>query len=196
MPGVEYRGGGGVSWHFNFAFQIDRGISHVNSGLSANFSHAGGTHCGLWRGVIHSTRGPREISHSEIDLAGNPPCTCLLLDVRGPVASFPLLDGCLLLGVRWSMMFSFGIGPYIWVVRPPSGERLFAVAHHRPHRRLLPAAALRDLGPEQVPAPHRLDGWQGGCCGGCGLGPESGIRGPGRGGGWRPPPPKDVLVET
>ena len=63
--------GGGFSQHFNFAWEISRFRLTVkfpmrNSGFSANFSHTSGAHCGLWRVVIHSTRGFREISHSEI----------------------------------------------------------------------------------------------------------------------------------
>ena len=75
--------GAGVSWHFNFAREISRfkltaKFPTRNSGFSAKFSHTSGAHCGLWRGVIHSTGGLREISHSEIyhrefDLARNPP---------------------------------------------------------------------------------------------------------------------------
>ena len=66
----HYRGWG-VSWHFNFVREISRfkltaEFPARNSGFSANFSHTSGTHCGLWRVVIHSTRGLCEISHSEI----------------------------------------------------------------------------------------------------------------------------------
>ena len=87
---VCYRGGGG-SWHCNFAWEISRfkltaKFPTRNSGFSANFSHIGGTHCGLWRLVIHSTRGLREISHSEIyhrefDLARNFPPSCITKDM-------------------------------------------------------------------------------------------------------------------
>ena len=64
-------GGGGVSWHFHFAreisrFKLNAKFRTQNSGFSANFSHTSGTHCGLWRVVIYSTRGLLEISHSEI----------------------------------------------------------------------------------------------------------------------------------
>ena len=58
---VCYRGGGGVSWHLNFAWEISRfkltaKFPTRNSGFSANFSYTTSTHsthCGLWRGVIH-----------------------------------------------------------------------------------------------------------------------------------------------
>ena len=47
--------GGGVLWHFNFAWEISRfkltaKFPTRNSGFSANFSHTSSTHCGLWRG--------------------------------------------------------------------------------------------------------------------------------------------------
>ena len=47
--------GGGVSWHFNFAWEISRfkltaKFPTRNSGFSANFSYTGSTHCGLRRG--------------------------------------------------------------------------------------------------------------------------------------------------
>ena len=49
-----YRGGGGISWHFNFAweslrFKLTAKFPTRNSGSSANFSHTCSTHCGLWR---------------------------------------------------------------------------------------------------------------------------------------------------
>ena len=64
-------GGGGFSWHFNFAWEISRfkltaKFPTGDSGFSANFSHTSSTHWGLWQGVIHSTGGLREISHGEI----------------------------------------------------------------------------------------------------------------------------------
>ena len=78
--------GGGISWHFNFAWEISRfkltpKFPMRNSGFSANFSHTTSTRCGLWRGVPHKSRGVREISYSEIyhrefDLARNPPPPC------------------------------------------------------------------------------------------------------------------------
>ena len=79
----SYMGGRGISWHFNFAWGISRlkltaKFPTRNSGFSANFSHTSSTHCGLWRGVIHSGGELREISHSEIydhefELARTPP---------------------------------------------------------------------------------------------------------------------------
>ena len=82
---VLYRGGG-FSWQFDFAWELSRfkltaKFPTRNSGFSANFWHSSGTHCGLWRVVIHSTRGLREISHSEIyhrdfDLARKFPSSC------------------------------------------------------------------------------------------------------------------------
>ena len=54
-----------------------------------SFSHTSGTHCGLWRGVIHSTGGLRDISHSEIyhrefDLVrDSPPGLYALIRARG-----------------------------------------------------------------------------------------------------------------
>ena len=70
-PPTTTTGGGEFSWHFNFAWEIWRfkltaKFPTRNSGFSVNFLHTSGTHCGLWRVVIHSTRGLREISHSEI----------------------------------------------------------------------------------------------------------------------------------
>ena len=75
--------GGRISWHFNFTWEISRfklttKFPTRNPEFSSNFSHASSTHCGLWRGVIHSGGGLHkishcEISHSEIDLAQTPP---------------------------------------------------------------------------------------------------------------------------
>ena len=49
-------GGGGISWHFSFAWEISCFKLTVkfpkrNSGFSANFLPTSSTHCGLWRGV-------------------------------------------------------------------------------------------------------------------------------------------------
>ena len=81
LPTVDFDGcitGGRGSWHFNFAwgilrFKLTATFPTQSSGFSTNFSHTHGTHCGLWRGVIHSTRGLREIYHREFDLAQIPP---------------------------------------------------------------------------------------------------------------------------
>ena len=55
-------GGGGVSWHFIFAWEISRfkltaKFPTRNSVFSANFSHTSSTHCGVWRGGYHTKSG-------------------------------------------------------------------------------------------------------------------------------------------
>ena len=67
----------------NFAFQTGGEISHAKFRFSADFSHTSGTHCGLWRVAIHSTRGLREISlseiyHREFDMARKFPPSCIM----------------------------------------------------------------------------------------------------------------------
>ena len=71
-PG-SYGGGGGFSWHFNFAweslrFKLTTKFPTRNSGFSPNFSHTSGTHCGLWR-VIHLTGGPAKFPTAKFNTA-------------------------------------------------------------------------------------------------------------------------------
>ena len=68
------------AWEIS-CFKLTAKFPTRNSGFSANIWHISVTHCGLWRLVIHSTRGLREISHSNIyhrdfDLARKFPPSC------------------------------------------------------------------------------------------------------------------------
>ena len=75
----------------NFAFRMDREVSHATFRvLRESLAHSQYTLWTLWRGVIHSTGGLREIYHREIDLARTPPPPrlCCLCALRG-VACVP-----------------------------------------------------------------------------------------------------------
>ena len=91
-----YMGGGGdISWHFNFAWEISRfkltaKFSTQNPGFSAKFSHTSSTRCGLWRGAPHKIPGAlRNFPQRSIPPCSSGAATALTSTTPGPPALPP-----------------------------------------------------------------------------------------------------------